>query len=78
MEAAVRVRTTVQPGGRIEISRPELASGTAVDVIVLVSDDLHSEQRHAADIIAEAPGHRQFTTARDVDDCLRQEREAWH
>jgi hypothetical protein len=35
MEAALRIRTTVLPGHRIEIASPELPDGKAVDVFVV-------------------------------------------
>ena len=35
MQKALHVRTTVQPGGKVEIASPELEAGQAVDVVVL-------------------------------------------
>jgi len=40
MVAAVRQRVTVQPGGRVELTSPELPAGAEAEVIVLVGDDV--------------------------------------
>ena len=35
MKKALHVRTTVQPGGRLEVASLELETGQAVDVVML-------------------------------------------
>jgi hypothetical protein len=77
MQAALRVKTTVLPGGKIEISDPHLPSGEAVDVIVLFPEPLATLRRSILDVLAEAPGHVLFQTAEDVDAYLREERDSW-
>jgi hypothetical protein len=77
MRAALHLKTTVLPGGKIEIVDQELPAGEPVDVIVLLSDSPASVRRSAIDILAEAPGQRLFQTAADVDAYLQREREAW-
>jgi len=77
MRAALHLKTTVLPGGKIEIVDQELPAGEPVDVIVLLSASPASRHRSAIDILAEAPGHRLFKTAADVDAYLQHEREAW-
>ena len=75
MQKALHVRTTVQPGGKIEIVDQELPVGESVDVVV--SQSPASAGRSAVDILAEAPGHRLFKTAEDVASYLKDERESW-
>jgi hypothetical protein len=77
MRAALHLKTTVLPGGKIEIVDQELPAGESVDVIVLLSASPGSVRRSAIDILAEAPGQRLFKTAADVDAYLQHEREAW-
>jgi hypothetical protein len=77
MRAALHLKTTVLPGGKIEIVDQELPAGEPVDVIVLLSTAPASVRRSALDILAEAPGQRLFKTAADVDAYLQHEREAW-
>jgi hypothetical protein len=77
MRAALHLKTTVLPGGKIEIVDQELPAGESVDVIVLLSVSPASVRRSALDILAEAPGQRLFKTAADVDAYLQHEREAW-
>ena len=75
MQRALHVRTTVLPGGKVEIVDQELPVGESVDVVV--SQSLALERRSAVDILAEAPGHRLFKTAEDVASYLKDERESW-
>ena len=75
MEKALHVRTTVQPGGRVEVASPELEAGQTVDVVVTRSSS--TERRSVIDILAEAPGHRLFKTGKEVDDYIKEERASW-
>jgi hypothetical protein len=77
MRAALHLKTTVLPGGKIEIVYQELPAGESVEVIVLLSVSPSSVRRSAVDILAEAPGQRLFKTAADVEAYLQHEREAW-
>ena len=75
MQKALHIRTTVQPGGRVEVASPELEAGQSVDVVVTRS--LSTDRRSVVDILAEAPGHRLFKTAKEVDDYIKEERASW-
>ena len=75
MQKALHIRTTVQPGGRVEVASPELEAGQSVDVVVTRSSSI--ERRSVVDILAEAPGHRLFKTGKEVDDYIREERASW-
>ena len=75
MQKALHIRTTVLPGGKVEIASPELEAGQSVDVVVTRSSS--TERRSVIDILAEAPGHRLFKTGKEVDDYIKEERESW-
>ena len=75
MQKALHIRTTVLPGGRIEILHRELPVGESVDVVVTRS--AISGRRSVVDILAEAPGHLVFKTAAEVKAHLAEEKEAW-
>ena len=75
MQKALHVRTTVLPGGKIEIADRELPVGESVDVVV--SQATEPERRSVVDILEEAPGHLVFKTAADVAVYLSEEKEAW-
>ena len=75
MQKALHIRTTVLPGGKIEIVDEELPVGEYVDVVV--SQLPVSERRSAVDILAEAPGGLVFKTAADVAAYLKEEKESW-
>ena len=75
MQKALRLRTTVLPGGKIEIVDRDLTEGETVDVVVTPSTA--PRRRSAVDILAEGPGQRVFKTAEDVDSYIQAERESW-
>ena len=75
MQRALHIKTTVLPGGKIEIVDEELAVGESVDVVVHRASG--TLQRSAVDILGEAPGHRLFNTAEDVNSFLKDERASW-
>ena len=75
MEKVLHIRTTVLPGGKIEIVDQGLSVEESVDVVV--SRSPVSERRSAVDILAEAPGGLVFKTAADVAAYLKEERESW-
>lgn len=77
MATAVRVKTVVLPGGKIEVSAPELIPGQHATVFVVVEEDEPIEKRHALDILAELPGHLAFQTAEEVDRYIQEERASW-
>ncbi len=77
MPGALHLKTTVLPGGKIEVTDQALPSGELVDVIILLPVSSMTVRRSAVDVLTEAPGHRLFKTAAEVDDYLRKEREAW-
>ena len=78
MPKTLRLQTTVLPGGKIVIVDQDLAEGETVEVFVTSSSPTSPEQRRSAiDILADAPGHRLFNDAEDVDDYLASERESW-
>jgi hypothetical protein len=67
MQAALRVTTTVDEDGRIEVVDPQLRSGQSVDVIVLFPEAPIIPRRSILDVLAEAPGHLLFRTPEDVE-----------
>jgi len=77
MRAALHLKTTVLPGGKIEIVDQELPAGESVEVIVLLPTAPASVRRSAVDILAGAPGQRLFKTAADVEAYLQHERNVW-
>ena len=70
------IETTVLPGGRIEISSPELIPGQRAKVRIMLEDE-QKPKRSVLEILADAPGHRLFNTAEEVDAYIREERDSW-
>lgn len=75
MQKALHIRTTVLPGGKIEIVDQGLQEGEAVEVII--SPAPAPSTRSAWQIISEGPGQRLFKTAKEVDDYIAEERTSW-
>ena len=77
MATEIRVKTTVLPGGRIEISTPELIAGQHATVVVTIEDNGQVGQHHVIDILAALPGHQLFQNAEEVDTYMHEERDSW-
>ena len=75
MQKALHVRTTVQPGGKVEIASPELEAGQTVDVVVL--HESNAKVRSIKEILNSGPEHRLFQTAEEVKAYLAQEKASW-
>ena len=75
MQKALHVRTTVQPGGKIEIVNPELEAGQTVDVVVL--HESTAKGRSIMDILNSGPERRLFQTAKEVREYLAEEKASW-
>ena len=77
MATEIRVKTTVLPGGRIEISTPELIAGQHATVVVTIEDNGQVGQHHVIDILTALPGHQLFQNAEEVDTYMHEERDSW-
>ena len=77
MAIEVRVKTIVLPGGKIEISTPELIAGQHATVVVTIEDHEPTKPRHIIDILASLPGYHLFRNAEEVDAYIREERDSW-
>jgi hypothetical protein len=77
MATEVRVETIVLPGGKIEISTPELTPGKRATVVVMIEDNEPDDQRHVIDILSALPGHQIFHSAEEVDAYVLKERDSW-
>ena len=75
MQKALHVRTTVQPGGKVEIASPELEAGQTVDVVVL--HESNAKGRSIMEILNSGPERRLFQTAEEVKAYLAQEKASW-
>ena len=75
MQNPLHIRTTVLPGGKIEIVDQALPVGEAVEVVI--SPAQTPSARSAWQIISEGPGQRLFKTAKEVDDYIAEERASW-
>jgi hypothetical protein len=74
MVRAIKQHVFVQPGGLIEIRRPELPAGTAAEVIVMVEDGL-TPPPPLTSLFGKAKGS--FKSGEEADAFLRAERDAW-
>ena len=72
MRKALHVRTTVQPGGKVEFANPELEAGQTVDVVVLHYSSVKG--RSVMEILSNGPEQRLFQTAEEVRAHLAEEK----
>ena len=75
MQKALHLRTTVQPGGKVEIASPELEAGQTVDVVVLHESSVKG--RSIMEILNSGPERRLFQTAEEVNAYLAEEKASW-
>ena len=75
MQKTLRIRTTVLPGGRVEIVSPELEAGQTVDVVVLHESSVKG--RPIMEILNSGPERRLFQTAEEVRTYLAEEKASW-
>ena len=75
MQKVLHMKTTVQPGGKVELVSPELEAGQMVDVVI--SPTPTPSARSAWQIISEGPEQRLFKTGKEVDDYIKEERASW-
>jgi hypothetical protein len=75
MRTALRIRTTVLPGRRIEITDPALQEGDVVDVLVTERDQFAG--RSALEIIGSLRGKRLFESPEAVDTYIAEQRASW-
>ncbi|MEA5628184.1 hypothetical protein [Nostoc sp. UHCC 0251] len=71
----LRQHAIVKPGGVVEIFSPELPAGATVEVIVLLESPAKHYEKPLTSFIGSAKGS--FATTEEVDQFIRQERDAW-
>ena len=75
MQKALHIRATVQPGGKVEFTSPELEEGQTVDVVVL--HDSSAKGRSILEILNSGPERRLFQTVEEVKAYLAEEKASW-
>ena len=74
---ALRIRTRVLPGKKLEVSTPDLSVGDTVEVSIVPSSSPPPERRSVLDIIEDLPGGILFKTSQEADEYLQAERDSW-
>ena len=79
MPKTLRIRTTVQPGGKVEFASPELEAGQTVDVVALHGSGVEPgvKGRSIMEILNSGPERRLFQTAEEVRAYLAEEKTSW-
>ncbi|GIV17884.1 MAG: hypothetical protein KatS3mg022_3319 [Armatimonadota bacterium] len=79
MESALRIRTQVLAGHRIEIVTPELPEGAPVEVVVFFKTDRSPHTTLHRILTSQPPRETPLAVASwdEYDRLLQQERDAW-
>jgi len=77
MQSALHITTKVLPGGKLEITDPELRVGEPVDVFLVLPEPPARPRRSALEIIEALQGRRVFQTPQEVNKYLQEERDSW-
>ena len=75
MQKALHIRTTVLPGGKVEVIDQELTEGESVDVVI--SPTPVPTGRSIMEILNSGPERRLFQTAEEVKAYLAEEKASW-
>ena len=76
MAKVLHLKATVQPGGKVELTCPELDEGESVEVTVRTV--LPPEKRRSImEILNSGPERRLFKTAEEVKEYLAEEKASW-
>jgi len=75
MTEMIRKRATVEPGGRIEITLPELETGTEVEISIQPQIKKTEAGKSLMDFWGSARGL--FNSGEEVDEFVRGDRDAW-
>ena len=75
MQKELHIRTTVQPGGKVEFASPELDAGQTVRVVVL--HEPNAKGRSIMEILNSGPERRLFRNAEEVRAYLAEEKASW-
>jgi hypothetical protein len=79
MQTLLRLKTTVLPGHRLEVTAPELPEGAKVEVIVVLPD----QQPHRMSMLEfleklpPGPSPRCYPTWEEYERHLQEEKNAW-
>ena len=75
MQKALRVKMTVQSGGKVEVVSPYLEAGQTVEVVALHESSVKG--RSIMKILNSGPERRLFQTADEVRAYLAEEKASW-
>ncbi len=76
MQSALRIRTKVLAGNKLEIELPYGSEGEEVDVFVVLPSK-PPQRRNILEFIEQARTQYAVRTAEEIDQQLQTEREAW-
>jgi hypothetical protein len=78
MAKAIKIKTTVLPGHRIEVTDPELTVGQVAEVIVLVEEAAGKKRTSMLDFIASLPErHHTPEEWAQIEAELQADRDSW-
>jgi len=78
MQPAMHLKTTILPGGKIEVNDLNSLVGELVEIFVLLPHATVTKTRRSAiDVLAEAQGQSIFKTIEEVDAYIKEERDSW-
>ena len=77
MATAMYLKTTVLPGGKIEVRMPELVEEQQATAFVVIEEETQTPKCPLSKILRDYPGGRLFKTAAEVNAYIREERDSW-
>ncbi|MDY6783452.1 MAG: hypothetical protein SW833_13080 [Cyanobacteriota bacterium] len=77
MQSAIKIKTKVLPGNKVEIQVPPGSEGEEVEVFIVLPERPQTQPQNVLEILEEIHKHGPFRTTEEIDRDLQIERESW-
>lgn len=77
MQSAIKIKTKILPGNKVEVQVPPGSEGEEVEVFVVLPERSQTQQQNVLEILEEIRKHGSFRTVEEIDRDLQAERESW-
>lgn len=77
MQSAIKIKTKVLSGNKIEIELPPGSEGAEVEVFVVLPEKPKPGRRNVLELLEEIHKHGPFRTVEEIDRDLKLERDSW-
>lgn len=77
MQSAIRIKTKVLPGNKLEVELPPGSVGEEVEVFVILPEKPKPGRRNVMELLEEIRSRHPSRTVEEIDRDLQSERNSW-